>query len=348
MPDPRELLGLSNTGLGAIMQGVEGGFAAAQAEKQAELERQKTLQDLFLKEQAERRMADLHPYELDSRKYANLSAQEAAKKASMDNALQEALLPGAIQTGKGKQQLELSQQHLQGLQQLGQLAVNFAPSLERMPPQQRQATMAQIAQQYPQLAQSQVFQQLMSMDPRMLPNAMKQFGTHILMSTQEYMQQAALQKQKDDAAMARVRAQEAGSDRRLREQIEAGRFKKAELNDPFALATKYGLEKAATAFTMAAEEEADPEKKAKYAELAKRFYEMHLNSRMAGAIPGQGFDFNTGQPTLRMPYGAGITGDWQQPETQPRLLDRLPKGTQDKGDGTFTLPDGTRVRPKQQ
>jgi hypothetical protein len=119
---------------------------------------------------------------------------------------------------------------------------------------------------------------------------------------------------------------------------------------------KVGFEKAAVAVSAAAQEayrSGDVETGDALMEEANGYMQQFIQGRQAGAQAGQ-----VGKPNIEQLTGGSVptnrpiapvplqraTGS--SPAAAPKAV--LPQGTKDNGDGTFTLPDGRRVRPKQQ
>lgn len=97
---------------------------------------------------------------------------------------------------------------------------------------------------------------------------------------------------------------------------------------------------------MAARVEADnPELAASYRARAMEQKAAAEAQLAAGGRPNAVIDPTTGQ----LVYQTNAEGvKLPAPGGKPNLLSKLPPGSKDNGDGTFTLPDGRRVKPKGQ
>jgi hypothetical protein len=148
--------------------------------------------------------------------------------------------------------------------------------------------------------------------------------------------------------------------------IDAGKYKKkgGELKsvEDQVLSGKMGYEKAATLLSGAAgmmeielmampdgeEKEALMQKVQNYRSLADDYNRKHIASKQAGAQAGL-----EGKPALAplgiQPNAPKPVEGFQRPgATASKIPADLPQGTKINPDGSFTLPDGTRIRKKAQ
>jgi hypothetical protein len=121
---------------------------------------------------------------------------------------------------------------------------------------------------------------------------------------------------------------------------------------------KLSFEKAAVFYTQRALEAAqsgDMEQAQAFKIMADQFNEKAVALRASAAGQGQAGKVDIGAmggvPVRTAPAATPMQIPGMSPQAAPKvsspLLQRLPQGSQDNGDGTFTLPDGRKVRPKQ-
>jgi hypothetical protein len=138
-------------------------------------------------------------------------------------------------------------------------------------------------------------------------------------------------------------------------RIDAGKYtrEKAQQSLEQALINADSWEKRAVALTTAgqlAAQNGDQQGAQQYFQLANEAQQQVLDQRTASATPAT--TLVGGQPAQVAPYGItrppSIGGYGAQPQQQTAPVPAgLPDGTVNNGDGTFTLPDGRKVRPRQ-
>lgn len=276
-----EMLGVNNTGLGSAVSGIE-------ALEQSELNRAKSLADLMTARQAQQ------------------SAAIQQQRDALTLERERALNPSAIEVGLAENQGKLGKEQLMKLQQLGERVSQTSSLFEKIAPEQRQQYLQQMAQTIPGIANSPEFQQLLSVDPANLPMALSKLGNDIMLRTGDQLRAMEKQKAADDAAMARVQAQEAGATSRQQalfahqmaleqERIAAGKYDKASiLKDPVAAIYKMGPEKMASVALFEMQTSTDPAEKEKWRVIGQGASQLASQFRSAGAtpqpmiVPGQG------------------------------------------------------------
>lgn len=244
--------------------------------------------------------------------------------------------------------------------QFGQFASQLGDQISQLPLEQRQQALGQIGQMIPGMGDQAIFQQLMSMDPALLPDALKTLGGKIAMGTNEFQQGSAMQSQKDDAAMERTQADNAAAMSRAQlsagnamaiEQlrISAGKYNKKDImTNPSEAILKYGPEKLAAMALYEASTTDNPKEKELWNRIGQESAQLGGYFRASGATGAQTLDPNS--PTglgHRDPYGMQpppAFGGGAPQGGGGALPAGLPQGTVDNGNGTFTLPDGRVVR----
>jgi len=348
MANPLEMLGIGSNGLGAAVTGL-------QALQSQDLQQQMGLADLAAKQQA---------------------AQQAQLQMAKDQlGLEEArqLSPSKVAAGIAGNESAVGEGQLKKQQQFGQMVGQMGQAFERIPPAQRQQYLQQMAQRVPGIAEDPTFLSLMNTDPDDLPLALRKVGNDILLNTGDQLRSLQLQKAKDDAAMARTQVSEAGANsresagnaaalERTRMQIEAnkdieqkridaGKYNKKDvMADPASAILKYGPEKLSAMALYEASKADNPEEKAYWNQLGAQAASLGSQFRSAGATPKQVIDPNApGGIGQVNPYGQqGVDPFTSLPQSQQAApIPGLPQGTVNNGDGTFTLPDGRRIRRKQ-
>lgn len=350
MANPFDLFGIVN-GVGPSLTG-------QQNVRAADTQNQLSLQSLFNQELANRT--------------GEVDLQQ--KQLNLDEA--RALSPSKIALGIRDSRDKISEMDLKDFNRLGDMALQLGSHLDRVPPEQRQQVLGRIGQQVPEIAQNPIFLNLMQTDPTLLPNALKQFGTDIQLETGDYMRKMGLQKAKSadelvqenvrqKGAMDRTQLEVSGANARAgasnanqlaleRMRIEAGKYNsKKAAQDPVAMVSKLGYEKAAVMYDYLAREAKDPAEKAELAANAEMMRRLNLEAKAAGVRPGSTID-SSNNIIPNNPYGTqappppmNLQGLPRETQSSPSSIPAgLPQGTQANGDGTFTLPDGRRVRPK--
>ncbi|UCR75305.1 hypothetical protein vBAfQDWS535_18 [Alcaligenes phage vB_Af_QDWS535] len=245
--------------------------------------------------------------------------------------------------------------------QFGQFAAQLGDQIGKMPLEQRQQALAQVGQMIPGMSDQAIFQSILNGDPALIPDALKTVGHQIATGTGQFARDTALQSQKDDAAMARTqadnaaamaRAQMSASNAMALEQlrISAGKYNKKDIMaNPSEAILKYGPEKLAAMALYEASTTDNPQEKALWQRIGQESAQLGGYFRASGATGAQTIDPSS--PTglgHRDPYGMQpppAFGGAPQQRGGGSLPAGLPQGTVDNGNGTYTLPNGTVVRP---
>lgn len=188
----------------------------------------------------------------------------------------------------------------------------------------------------------------------MSPDPQEQaIGEQLLGHTKDMIAQRDKQRAEQERMIAQIR--ESGNQSRLTQDqaIQAGKYKKGgvgiSIEDQIA-SGKLNYEKAATLLSGAAftaEMEGDADKAQQYRQMADQYNQKYIAGRQAGAQAGQVGKVDTGAVTGMPTQQAQPTPGFNPIQAQ-NLLSKLPPGTKDNGNGTFTLSDGRIVKPKAQ
>lgn len=326
-----DLLGVNaQTGLGPIM-------TAMNSQRSADMAQERGLAEIAQMQQAQK-LNDLK-YQRES---ATLGSDIAAANAGNMN--------------------KVMASQAERYNQFGQFATQLGDQLSRMPLEARQQALSQVGQMIPGMSEQATFKHLMSLDPALLPDALKTFGKEISLGTNEFQQGSTLQSQKDAAAMARTQADNAAAMQRAQmaagnamalEQlrISAGKYNKKDImTNPSEAILKYGPEKLAAMALYEASTTDNPQEKALWQRIGQESAQLGGYFRASGATGAQTLDPSS--PTglgHRDPYGMQPPPVFNQPPAQAAtqsgdIPPGLPPGTVNNGNGTYTMPNGTVVR----
>lgn len=352
MANPLEMLGVGNNGLGSAVMGL-------QALEAQDMQRQLSLADLAAKQQL-----------MNSNALGMQKEQLALEEARQ-------LSPSKIAAGIAGNEASVGDAQLKKQQQFGQMVSQMGRAFENIPPEQRMQYLQAMGQKVPGITEDPTFQSLLSTSPEQLPLALRQVGNDIMLRTGEQLRALELQKAKDDASMAREQVGQAGAtgrqamsdaaamerakfnaeQNRLLEQtrIDAGKYDKDALKrDPnYIVSTSKNFQEASTKLYLAAESAKSPEEKQNLQNMAALMEQRAKAQAAAGARPGMTIDSfgnlvpNDVYGVSTPPIGGAAPQGPQVKSQQGAVPQGLPQGTINNGDGTFTLPDGRKVRRKQ-
>lgn len=304
MADLYDLLGVSkSTGLGPVM-------TAMNSQRTSDMDAEKGLAAIY-------------------------ESQQRSQAANLDNLMKQRTMESEIAATNAMNENKVMTSQADRMNQFGQFASQLGAQLSRMPLEQRQQAFSQIGNMLPGMAENDIYQNLLNMDPALLPDALQTLGGEIASGTSEFIRDTQMQGQKDDAAMARTQADNDAAMARTqagiganfgleRMRIDAGKYQKrqggvATLMD---IAGKAGYEKAATAaMIMANDQDASESDRVFFRNMAEEFAQANERARSAGATGAAVIDPNSPTGIGRVdPYGQQnnpiFAGGQQQPAPQ--------------------------------
>lgn len=178
-------------------------------------------------------------------------------------------------------------------------------------------------------------------------------GIKMLNMSKEMIKERELQKMRGDNALA-LEGSRSKSARELEQmRIDAGKYVKkgsgaAGTIEEQLKSGKLSFEKAAVLLSGAAsvaEMDGDDETAQKYRAMADDYNRKHIASKQAGVQAGGELKPDLGALGIKPNAVKPVEGFSSVKKAD--LLGKLPQGSKDNGNGTFTLPDGRVVRPKQ-
>lgn len=330
----QDMLGIASTGLGPNM-------TAINSQQQLDTQNRTSLADLMNKQ---------------------LTNEAAQLKLGEDRATSGTRIQAVNAENLGK----VTDANVKNYQKFGELAGQLSGALGNLPPAARTQALVQIGEKIPGIKDSKVFQSLLNTDPNQIPGVLKQLGNDVALKATKYIQDSSLQKQSDEAAMARTQASEAGANARNAATIAAAN-KRAQLSNLNAvevakikqaaasgdalaeLILKEGPENAAAFAAFKLNQAKTPAERKYWDDFGRYVERLGKGFRIAGAKPGTTLD-ESGNPVRQDVYGAqggNVFGDSSAPVGRPVNIPGLPQGTVQLDENTFQLPDGRKIRRKQ-